>query len=90
MGGIALAVTFEIIEPPVAIFIACIPLIKMLSRPKVAQPVRVTSQVLQGMAMPLNGDPEASIRIREENIATQGAQRKRQEQRQPDKAAVQP
>lgn len=62
-GGIALAVAFELIEPPVGIFIASIPLIKMLSRPKATQPVRFASEVLQGAAIPLNGDAEASIRI---------------------------
>lgn len=66
-GGVALAVAFELIEPPVGIFIASIPLIKMLSRPKAAQPVRFASQVLQGAAIPLNGDAEASIRIQSEN-----------------------
>lgn len=66
-GGIALAVAFELIEPPVGIFIASIPLIKMLSRPKASQPVRFASEVLQGAAIPLNGDAEASIRIQSEN-----------------------
>ena len=62
-GGVALAVAFELIEPPVGIFIASIPLIKMLSRPKASQPVRFASEMLQGAAIPLNGDAEASIRI---------------------------
>lgn len=65
-GGVALAVGFELIEPPVGLFIASIPLIKMLSRPKFAQPLRFASQVLQGASIPLNGDAEASIRIHPE------------------------
>lgn len=73
-GGIALAVTFEIIEPPVGIFIACIPLIKMLSSPKIAQPIRAASQVLQGAAPPLNGDAEATIRVQQGQQASQGRQ----------------
>lgn len=71
-GGIALAVSFELIEPPVGIFIASIPLIKMLSRPKLSQPVRFVSEVLQGASIPLNGDAEASVRIHSEEEADQG------------------
>ena len=70
-GGIVLAVGFELIEPPVGIFIACIPLIKMLSRPKLAQPVRFVSEVLQGAAIPLNGDAEASVRVHSEDVDRQ-------------------
>lgn len=73
-GGIALALSFELIEPPVGIFIASIPLIKMLSRPKLAQPVRFASEVLQGASIPLNGDAEASIRIHSEEVADRGKQ----------------
>lgn len=73
-GGIALAVAFELIEPPVGIFIASIPLIKMLSRPKLAAPVRFASEVLQGASIPLNGDAEASVRIHSEESDGQDGQ----------------
>ncbi|HEX8032642.1 MAG TPA: hypothetical protein VF510_02285 [Ktedonobacterales bacterium] len=62
-GGIGIALAAEIIEPPVAVFIAAIPLFKMLSHPKAPKPVRVTGQVLAGVALPVGGDSEAAIHL---------------------------
>lgn len=62
-GGIGLALAAEIIEPPVALFIAAIPLFKMLSHPKVPEPARVVGQVLTGAALPVGGDSEAAIHL---------------------------
>ncbi|HLJ80870.1 MAG TPA: hypothetical protein VKT52_05240 [Ktedonobacterales bacterium] len=66
-GGIALALAFEVIEPPVGLFIAAVPLLKMLSRPKAPQPVRLVSQVFVGAAKPVGGDAESTVRIAENN-----------------------
>lgn len=62
-GGIAVAVMVGIIEPPVGIFIAAIPFIKMLNRPKAPRPVRIISQVFDGAAKPVGGDSEATIQL---------------------------
>ncbi len=62
-GGIALAVAFELIEPPVGIFIAAVPLLKMLSRPKAPQPVRLVSQIFEGATKPVGGDAESTFHI---------------------------
>ncbi|HEX8034725.1 MAG TPA: hypothetical protein VF510_12800 [Ktedonobacterales bacterium] len=62
-GGIGVALAAEFIEPPVAVFIAAIPLFKMLSHPKAPKPVRVTGQVLAGAALPVGGDSEAAIHL---------------------------
>jgi len=45
-GGIGLAVAFDLVAPPVAIFIAAIPFMKMLNRPGASRPTRLVSQVL--------------------------------------------
>jgi len=62
-GGIALAVAAGVIDPPVGLFIAAIPFIKMLNRPKAPLPARVVAQVLDGAAKPVGGDSEATIQL---------------------------
>ncbi|HET8627172.1 MAG TPA: hypothetical protein VFL91_07125 [Thermomicrobiales bacterium] len=62
-GGIALAVAAGVIEPPLAIFIAAVPLFKMLNRPDASRPTRIVSQVLAGMAKPVGGDSPAAVRL---------------------------
>lgn len=62
-GGIGLAVAAELIEPPLAIFIAAIPFLKMLNRPKASLPVRFVGQVLDGAAKPVGGSSEATIEL---------------------------
>jgi hypothetical protein len=62
-GGIALAVAFELIEPPLAIFVAAIPLIKMLNHPKLPKQTRFVSHLLDGAAKPVGGDAQATVRL---------------------------
>jgi hypothetical protein len=62
-GGIGLAVGLGIIDPPLAIFLAAVPLVKMLDQPGAALPVRLVSQVYQGAAKPVGGDSEATVRV---------------------------
>jgi hypothetical protein len=64
VGGIALAVACEIIEPPLALVIAAIPFIKMLNLPGASQPVRLVAQLVDGASKPLGGDSEHTIRLR--------------------------
>lgn len=66
-GGVALALSFEIIEPPLALFIAAIPLLKMLNRPGAAQVSRFIGQLLEGAAKPVGGSSEATIQLTEES-----------------------
>lgn len=73
-GGIGVALAAELIEPPVAVFIAAIPLFKMLSRPNLPKPARVAGQVLAGAALPVGGDSEAAI-----HLAPSGASPKQQQ-----------
>jgi hypothetical protein len=62
-GAIGLAVALEVIEWPVGLFIASIPFVKMLNRPKLPQPVRFVEHVLDGAAKPVGGDSEGTIRV---------------------------
>lgn len=62
-GGIGLALAFELIDPPVAAFIAFIPLFKLLSHPKLPMPARVVGQMLEGAAQPVGGADEATIHL---------------------------
>lgn len=62
-GGIGLALAFELIEPPLAIFIAAIPVLKMLNRPKASRLTRFTGQLLEGAAKPVGGSSEATIQL---------------------------
>ncbi len=62
-GGIGLAVAFELVEPPLALFIAAIPLLKMLNRPDFAAPARFMGQLLEGAARPVGGSAESTIQL---------------------------
>ncbi|HEX6797457.1 MAG TPA: hypothetical protein VF116_07060 [Ktedonobacterales bacterium] len=62
-GGIGVALALELIEPPVAMFIAAIPLFKMFSHPRMPMPARVVGQVLEGAAQPVGGADEATIHL---------------------------
>jgi hypothetical protein len=62
-GGIGLATAFELIEPPLALFIAAIPLLKMLNHPRASRPTRFVGQLLDGAAKPVGGSAEATIQL---------------------------
>ncbi|HEY4388351.1 MAG TPA: hypothetical protein VGN34_28200 [Ktedonobacteraceae bacterium] len=64
-GGIGLAIAFELIEPPLAMFIAAIPLLKMLNHPGASGSARFVGQMLEGAANPVGGSAEATIQLTE-------------------------
>src|SRR5436305_13920939 len=66
-GGIGLATAFELIQPPLAIFIAAIPLLKMLNHPGASAPTRFVGELLDGAAKPVGGSSEASIKLTRSN-----------------------
>ena len=66
-GGIGVALAFELLDPPVAIFIAAIPLFKMLSHPKMPMPARLVGEVLEGAAQPVGGADEATVHLANSN-----------------------
>ena len=66
-GGIGLATAFELIEPPLALFIAAIPLLKMLNHPGASAPTRFVGELLDGAAKPVGGSSEATIQLVKSN-----------------------
>jgi hypothetical protein len=62
-GGIALAVTAGLIDPPLGLFIAAIPLIKMADLPKLPNLPRFAAQIFEGVAKPVGGDSEGTVRL---------------------------
>jgi hypothetical protein len=68
-GGIGLATAFELIEPPLALFIAAVPLFKMLNNPRAPRPGRFLAQFLEGAARPVGGSAEATIKLQADEAA---------------------
>src|SRR6266513_5183613 len=62
-GGIGLATAFELIQPPLALFIAAISLLKMLNHPGASAPTRFVGELLDGAAKPVGGSSEATIQL---------------------------
>jgi hypothetical protein len=64
-GGIGAAVAFGVIEPPLGLFIAAIPVLKMLGKANFPQPIRFIEETLDGAAQPVGGDAPGTIRLRD-------------------------
>ncbi|GAC1338089.1 MAG: hypothetical protein NVSMB29_03380 [Candidatus Dormibacteria bacterium] len=62
-GGIGLATVAGLVDPPLAVFIAVVPFIKMLNTPEASAPVRYVSQFFEGMAKPVGGDSEGTVTL---------------------------
>jgi hypothetical protein len=61
--GIGAAVALGLLEPPLAAFIAAVPLIKILADPGSPAPVRFVAEILQGAAKPVGSDAEGTVRL---------------------------
>jgi hypothetical protein len=62
-GGTWLAVAAGLIEPPLGLFIAAVPFLKMLDLPGLSNMPRFVGQVLEGVAKPVGGDSEGTVRL---------------------------
>ncbi|MHB1534060.1 MAG: hypothetical protein ACYC1D_05510 [Acidimicrobiales bacterium] len=62
-GGIAVAVTAGVIEPPLGLFIAAVPIAKMALNSRAPSPLRWVGQVFDGAAKPVGGDGQGTIRL---------------------------
>lgn len=62
-GGIAAAVAAGIIEPPLGLFIAAVPLIKMATNSAAPPAVQWLGQIFDGVAKPVGGDAEGTVRL---------------------------
>ena len=62
-GGLGAALAFGLLEPPLAAFIAAVPLIKILAERGSPLPVRFVAEILQGAAKPVGSDAEGTVRL---------------------------
>ena len=62
-GGTWLAVSVGLIEPPLGVFIAAIPFLKMLDLPGLPNLQRIVGQILEGVAKPVGGDTAGTVRV---------------------------
>ena len=75
-GAIGAAVAFGVIEPPLGAFIAAVPLLKMLGKGNLPEPIRFVSKVVDGAAQPVGGEAQGTVRLRDpeeeaaEDVAT--------------------
>jgi hypothetical protein len=68
-GGVTLAVGAGLIEPPLGLFIAAVPFLKMLDLPPLPNLPRFVGQVFEGIAKPVGGDSHGTIRV----VTSEGA-----------------
>jgi len=64
-GAVGLATATGLIEAPLGVFIAAIPLVKMLMTRNLPRPVRFVGQVFDGAAQPVGGEAEGTVRLQE-------------------------
>ena len=62
-GGIGLAVCAGLLEPPLGLAIAAIPLVKMLNLSRAPRPSRFVGQMFEGMVLPVGGDSQGTVRL---------------------------
>lgn len=75
-GGLAAAVALELVAPELALFVAVVPLIKLLKRKHASLTERAFAAVVEGAAKPVGGDAESTVRprwVQEENEHKQQA-----------------
>jgi len=84
-GGVAAAIAFDLIAPELALFVAAVPLIKLLKREDASEIEKMIAGVIEGAAKPLGGDAEATVRpawLDERKHGTQDATRRSMEDEQ--------
>jgi hypothetical protein len=68
-GGLAAAVGLGLIEPPLALFIAAVPVYKALTNSALPRPVRAMGEFLEGAAKPVGSDAEGVIQLEDQQKA---------------------
>lgn len=72
-GGVAVAVGVGLVDPPVGVFIAAVPLIKALTNRSAPVMVRLVGEILEGGAKPVGGDADAVVRVVDDELADERA-----------------
>jgi hypothetical protein len=65
-GGLAAAVGLGLLEPPLALFIAAVPVFKALTNTALPRTVRAIGEVLEGAAKPVGSDAEGVIQLKDQ------------------------
>jgi hypothetical protein len=65
-GGIAAGVALGLLEPPLALFIAAVPFVKMLSDQRAPTPMRFIGLLGEGAAKPVGSSGEGTVRLCQE------------------------
>lgn len=68
-GGVTAAVSAGLIEPPLGLFIAAVPLIKALTHRRAPTAVRLIGEILEGGAKPIGGEPDAVVKLVDEELS---------------------
>ena len=69
-GGLAAGVALGLIEPPLALFIAAVPVFKALTNTALPEPVRALGEVLEGAAKPVGSDADGVVRLKDQHRST--------------------
>ncbi|MCW2653841.1 MAG: hypothetical protein QOE41_3718 [Mycobacterium sp.] len=67
-GGLAAAVGLGVLEPPVALFIAAVPVFKVLTNSALPMAVRLVGEILEGAAKPVGSDAEGVIQLKDQGL----------------------
>jgi hypothetical protein len=62
-GGIAAAVAVGLVQPPLGVFIAVVPFVKMLTTPGAPDPLRFLGLVTEGAAQPVGSSGQGTVRL---------------------------
>ena len=68
-GGLAVAVSVGIIDPPLALFIAAVPIFKALTNSVLPLPIRTVGEVLEGAAKPVGSDADGVVQLEDQRRA---------------------
>jgi len=61
-GALGIAAALELVPLPIALFVAGVPFLKLLNRPRATTPQRFISHLVDGAAKPVGGDSEGTVR----------------------------
>jgi hypothetical protein len=65
-GGLAVAVGVGMIEPPLALFIAAVPIFKVLTNSALPLAVRTVGEFLEGAAKPVGSDADGVVQLEDQ------------------------
>ncbi|MFD2416887.1 hypothetical protein [Amycolatopsis pigmentata] len=68
-GGLAAAVGLGLVEPPLAVFIAAVPVFKALTDSALPRVVRAVGEVLEGAAKPVGSDADGVVQLEDQGDA---------------------